>query len=189
MNKLILFLLAGFITSSVMSQTNCCPGCTRLANYDFEDPNMQNIVNNEYDNTGVEHGSPFELNQVNCWDTLTIGSPHILPYDVNSTLNHFMGMATALNYNSNGVVTSIKETSVSTNTFFLDSGQYYKIRFSYIALKAFSYSNGEIVFAFTNDPFVNDTTVNNFTTIVNYPVNLPMEQDSGSVQQLQDTTL
>ena len=112
---------------------DCCPGCERISNGDFENPNT---TNSEYDDgtTSTDTGDPFGLGEVSCWGA-SQATPHIWPINVDPSLNHFAVLFADIETDGNGLVSYNVESSIYSQALSLSSNQYYRINFKYYTYK------------------------------------------------------
>lgn len=147
----------------------CSPGCSKIANGDFEQPNIDSLSSQGLDSYGgVQYpsgGDPFNLGHVSCWESFEL-SPHIWPTDTSSSLNHFSVYGSVFLLDNSNLI-ELSEKSAYTQEFCLDSGLQYKLRYNYFAYLP----EGNVI------PYWQGWWTYNFTDNINYNIYAPGGND------------
>lgn len=159
-NFIIIILILSVIVIQIpqaFAQPNpCTPGCSMIANGNFEQPN-----DTAFTNLGIDHyhysnnspGMPFNYDQVQCWHPFSL-TPHLWPVDTSSIFDHFAVMASNINVADSTYMPDQSEIpGIKINSLCIDSGISYKIRFEYSAYGDTSIINHCVSFAFTDNQF------------------------------------
>ncbi len=150
----LLITLSISILSTNLQAQDCTPGCSKIANGDFESPNVANMTANGHSTYGGTNfpatNSAFVDGEVSCWQAHQ-WTPHIWPNDTSSSLNHFAAFFTSWYIDSiSGYIAETEEASIIIQDFCLESGLHYKIRYDYYGYPLASPWTGWITFSFTN---------------------------------------
>jgi hypothetical protein len=132
---LILCIIVIQISHAFAQPNPCSPGCSLIANGNFEQPNVDSLSSQGLDSYGGTQypaaGFPYNLGHVSCWEAFEL-SPHIWPNDTSSSLNHFSVFGSVFSV-QNGNAFELSEKTAYTQEFCLDSGIQYKVRYNYLA--------------------------------------------------------